>query len=158
MGEADQAGSTTPVRPVSFTIGRLRMGIGSTMSGAEMGRGAGWTCSLLIVTLLVAWLASPVAAQRVEVDALFSRWDRPDSPGCAIGVIRDGRLVYQRGYGMANLDHSIPISGKTVFYIASTSKQFTALSIAWLAALGRLSLTDDIRRYIPELPAEPVNL
>lgn len=119
-----------------------------------MGRGAGWTSSLLIVTLLVAWLASPVAAQRVEVDALFSRWDRPDSPGCAIGVIRDGRLVYQRGYGMANLDHSIPISGKTVFYIASTSKQFTALSIAWLAARGRLSLTDDIRRYIPELPAD----
>ena len=103
---------------------------------------------------------SPLAPDPREVDALFSRWDRPDSPGCAVGVIREGQLVYQRGYGMANLDHAIPLNEKSVFYIASTSKQFTAMSIAWLATRGRLSLTDDIRRYLPELPRweEPVTI
>jgi CubicO group peptidase (beta-lactamase class C family) len=108
--------------------------------------------ALAVVWGLVALLQTPALAQGAEVDALFSRWDRPDSPGCAVGVIREGKLVYQRGYGMANLDHSIPLSEKTVFYIASTSKQFTAMSIAWLVTRGRLSLTDDIRRYLPELP------
>jgi CubicO group peptidase (beta-lactamase class C family) len=90
--------------------------------------------------------------QQVAVDAIFSRWDRPDSPGCSVGVVRDGQLVYQRGYGMASLDHAIPLNGKTVFYIASTSKQFTAMSIASLVTQGRLALTDDIRRFVPELP------
>ena len=128
------------------------MGISTRITGEEMRRGGRWTCPVLVVLLVAAWVASPASAQRADVDALFSRWDRPDSPGCAIGVMRDGQLVYQRGYGMASLDHSIPLNGKTVFYIASTSKQFTALSIAWLATRGRLALTDEITRYLPELP------
>ena len=113
---------------------------------------------LLIVTILI--LASPARGQQAAVDAIFSRWDRPDSPGCSVGVVRDGQLVYQRGYGMASLDHSIPLNGKTVFYIASTSKQFTALSVASLVTQGRLALTDDIRRFVPELPRweEPVTV
>jgi len=119
-----------------------------------------WLLVLAVVWGLVALAQRPALAQGAEVDALFSRWDRPDSPGCAVGVIREGQLVYQRGYGMANLDHSVPLDGKSVFYIASTSKQFTAMSIAWLATRGRLSLTDDIRRYLPELPRweEPVTI
>jgi CubicO group peptidase (beta-lactamase class C family) len=62
--------------------------------------------------------------------------------------------------GSASLDHSIPLNGKTVFYIASTSKQFTALSVASLVTQGRLALTDDIRRFVPELPRweEPVTV
>lgn len=113
---------------------------------------------LLAVSVLM--LAAPVRGQQVAVDAIFSRWDRPDSPGCSVGVVRDGQLVYQRGYGMASLDHAIPLNGKTVFYIASTSKQFTAMSIASLVTQGRLALTDDIRRFVPELPRweEPVTV
>jgi len=87
-----------------------------------------------------------------RVDALFAPWDKPGSPGCALGVIRDGQLIYKRGYGMANLEYDIPISPTSVFWIASTSKQFTAFSVALLARQGKLSLDDDIRRYLPEMP------
>ncbi|MBA3693269.1 MAG: serine hydrolase, partial [Acidobacteria bacterium] len=89
---------------------------------------------------------------KVKVDALFAQWDKPDSPGCALGVIKDGNFIYKRGYGMANLDYNIPISPNTSFYIASTSKQFTAASIALLAREGKISLDDDIRKYLPEIP------
>jgi|SRR5687767_3048178 len=65
-----------------------------------------------------------------KVDQLFAQWDKADSPGCALGVIRNGQFVYKRGYGMANLEYNIPISPTTIFWIASTSKQFTAMSIA----------------------------
>lgn len=87
-----------------------------------------------------------------KVDELFAEWDKPNSPGCALGVIKDGRLIYARGYGMANLEYDIPITSKTVFRIGSTSKQFTAMCIALLAERGKLSLDDDIRKYIPEMP------
>ncbi|MEK6336728.1 MAG: serine hydrolase domain-containing protein [Acidobacteriota bacterium] len=87
-----------------------------------------------------------------KVDQLFAMWDRRDSPGCALGVIKDGRFVYRRGYGMANLEHGVPIDLRTIFYIASMSKQFTAMSIALLARRGKLSLDDDIRKHLPEMP------
>jgi CubicO group peptidase (beta-lactamase class C family) len=87
-----------------------------------------------------------------RVDRLFAEWDRPESPGCALGVIRDGRLVYGRGYGMANLDYDIPNSPQMVYYVGSVTKQFTAAAVALLAIQGRLSLDDDIRKYVPEMP------
>jgi len=87
-----------------------------------------------------------------KVDKLFSKWDKPDSPGCALGVIMDGQLIYKRGYGMANLEHGIPITSKSVFRIGSTSKQFTAMCIVLLGEEGKLSLDDDIRKYINEMP------
>ncbi|MHA2284218.1 MAG: serine hydrolase domain-containing protein [Promethearchaeota archaeon] len=86
------------------------------------------------------------------VDKLFANWDKPDTPGCAIGIIQDGKFLYKRGYGMANLEHDIPLSTKSVFRIASTSKQFTAMSAALLAEQGKLSLDDNIRKHLPEIP------
>jgi len=87
-----------------------------------------------------------------RVDALFSQWDHKDSPGCALAVIRNGRIIYEQGYGMANLELGVPISPRSVFYIGSTSKQFVAAGIGLLAIEGKLSLDDDIRKYIPEMP------
>lgn len=87
-----------------------------------------------------------------KVDALFAQWNKPDSPGCALAVIKDGQIIYKHGYGMANLDYGIPISSQSVFNIASVSKQFTAMSIALLAKQGKLSLDDDIHKYLPEFP------
>jgi len=87
-----------------------------------------------------------------RVDSLFADVDNTASPGCAVGVVRNGALVYARGYGMANLDEGIALSPSSAFYIASTSKQFTAASVLLLAAEGKLSLDDDVRKYIPELP------
>ena len=92
-------------------------------------------------------------AERVRaVDDLFQQWHSPDSPGAAVLVIDDGRVVHAKGYGMANLEHGIPNRPDTVFDIASVSKQFAAMTIALLEADGRLSLDDEVRRYVPELP------
>jgi CubicO group peptidase (beta-lactamase class C family) len=86
-----------------------------------------------------------------EVDALFARCDRPDSPGCALGVIQDGKLTYARGYGQASLEHSVPITARTVFDIGSTSKQFTAAAIGLLAQDGKLGVEDEVHDWVPEL-------
>ncbi len=87
-----------------------------------------------------------------KVDALFAEWDNRNSPGCALAVIKDGAIVYKRGYGMADLEHDVPISSNTVFYIGSTSKQFVTACILLLAEQGKLALDDDLRKFIPEFP------
>ncbi len=90
-----------------------------------------------------------------RVDEIFAAWDSTRSPGVALGVIHHGELVYARGYGMANLEHGVPISPTTVFRIGSTSKQFTAACIGILAIENKISLEDDIREYLPEMPEYP---
>jgi CubicO group peptidase (beta-lactamase class C family) len=95
--------------------------------------------------------SSPAALQ-ARVDALFGRFTRGLSPGCALAVVEDGRVTLARGYGFADLRRRLPITPRTVFDIASASKQFTAASVLLLAARGRLSLDDDVRKYLPELP------
>lgn len=87
-----------------------------------------------------------------KVEAYIAPWDKPDQPGCAIGAIKNGNLVYKRGFGLANLDYDIPNTPTTLFTIASTSKQFTAMSVLLLVQQGKLSLDDDIRKYLPEMP------
>lgn len=105
------------------------------------------------VSVTVAQLNNPGNdPQRQKIDALFAQWNKPDSPGCALTVIKNGEVLYKRGYGIANLDYDIPISSKTVFNVASMSKQFTAISVALLARQGKVSLDDDIRKYLPEMP------
>ena len=110
--------------------------------------------SVMLPILVVSLASVPCFSQspNAQVDAVFSEWDRASSPGCAVGVIRDGELIYERGYGMANLEHNIPITSTSVFRIGSTSKQFTAMALLLLAEQGSLSLDDDIRDYISELP------
>ncbi len=103
---------------------------------------------------LAAASASPAAADaKSRVDAVFREYDRSDSPGCALGVYRDGKIVYERGYGMANLELGVANAPQTVFDIGSTAKQFTAFSIHLLAREGKLSLDDDIRKWVPEIPS-----
>lgn len=87
-----------------------------------------------------------------KVDKLFADWKKPDSPGFAIGLVKDGRLVYSRGYGMASLEYNSRITASTIFDVGSTSKQFVAFCVAILEERGRLSTEDDIRKFIPELP------
>lgn len=108
--------------------------------------------ALLMATFVVAPLHAQVAPANPAVDAIFAEWDSATSPGCALGVYRDGRIIYARGYGMADLERRVPITPHTVFDLGSTSKQFAAASIVLLAQDGRLSLDDDVRRHIPELP------
>jgi CubicO group peptidase (beta-lactamase class C family) len=86
------------------------------------------------------------------VDEVFADLTKPGSPGCVLGVYRDGAIIYAKGYGLANLEENVPITPASVFDIGSTSKQFTAASILLLEKQGKLSVTDDVRKYIPELP------
>ena len=86
------------------------------------------------------------------VDEVFADLTKAGSPGCALGVYRDGKILYSKGYGLANLEESVAITPQSVFDIGSTSKQFTAASILLLEKQGKLSVNDDVRKYIPELP------
>ena len=88
----------------------------------------------------------------IKVDQLFTQWDRWDSPGAALAVVREGKVIYKRGYGCAQLEYNSPITPSTIFHVASVSKQFTAFSIAMLANQGKLSLDDDIHKYLSEVP------
>jgi CubicO group peptidase (beta-lactamase class C family) len=108
-------------------------------------------------TLLVAIaLPTTLAAQQPDVvaiaDRVFSPLNSTHAPGCAVGVARGGKVLLERGYGMANLDYGIPITGETVLESGSVAKQFAAAAIALLATDGKLSLDDPARKYVPELP------
>jgi CubicO group peptidase (beta-lactamase class C family) len=87
-----------------------------------------------------------------KVDELFAVWDNNYSPGAAVAIAKNGEIIYKKGYGIANLEYDIPITPTSVFHIASVSKQFTVFSILLLEQQGKLSLDDDIREYIPEVP------
>jgi CubicO group peptidase (beta-lactamase class C family) len=87
-----------------------------------------------------------------KVDELFAKWDRLDSPGCSLAIIKDGEIIYKRGYGMADLERNIALKADSVFDIGSVGKQFTAMLIAILARQGALNLEDSIRIHIPEIP------
>jgi CubicO group peptidase (beta-lactamase class C family) len=118
----------------------------------------------LAIATLIAALAFPTGARAQArlmaldsanrwVDSVFAPYSSTSSPGCAVGVVRDGQLAFAKGYGMADLEHDTPITPGTRFYIASLSKQFTAMSIVLLAQEGRLSLDDWIRRWVPQVPS-----
>lgn len=114
-----------------------------------------WAAGVLLLAVLAAapLSAQLSSAQASRIDSIFAPHDRTDRPGCALGVYRDGQVIYARGYGMADLNHRLAISPRTVFYIASTSKQFAAASLQLLAVEGKVSLDDPVRKYVPELPA-----
>jgi CubicO group peptidase (beta-lactamase class C family) len=87
-----------------------------------------------------------------RIDSIFQTFNHSAGPGCAVSIIRDGKVIFQKGYGMANLEYDIPISAGTVFDLASVSKQFTGYAISTLIQEGKLSPDDDIHRYLPDLP------
>ena len=91
-------------------------------------------------------------AWAADVDKVFAALDSPDSPGCAVGLYKDGTIAYARGFGSADLEHNVPIAADTMFYAGSVSKQFTAMAVALAIKQGRFGLDDDIRKLIPELP------
>src|SRR5262245_22534131 len=95
--------------------------------------------------------AAAAADAAPQIDRIFSK-SRPPPPGCAVGVGLDGTPALTRGYGMADLEHDVPITPETIFEAGSVSKQFTAAAVLLLVRDGKLSLDDPVRTYIPELP------
>lgn len=112
---------------------------------------------LLLLGLLLPG-AAPASAQqlapstRAAIDSIFAPHDGTAGPGCAVGVVQRGAMVHARGYGMGNLDHGIPLGPRSVFYLASVSKQFAAAAVVIAEHEGLLSMDDPVRRYIPEFP------
>jgi len=110
--------------------------------------------------LALLWATASAGAQLAPadstsrwVDSIFAPYASKRAPGCAVGITRDGVLTFAKAYGMADLEHNTPITTDTRFYIASISKQFTAMSIVLLAQEHRLSLDDSIQKWVPEVPS-----
>jgi len=106
----------------------------------------------LILLSLCSILSFGQTLDYKSIDKLFADWDKEGAPGCALGIMKDGELIYSKGYGLANLEYDIPNSSKSVFRIASTSKQFTAACVVLLAEQGKLSLDDKLNQFFPEFP------
>jgi len=107
---------------------------------------------LLLSSASAGYTATSDEKAAAAVDEVFSDLTKSGSPGCALGVYRDGKIIYAKGYGLANIEENVAITPQSVFDIGSTSKQFTAASILLLEKQGKLSVNDDVRKYIPELP------
>ncbi|HEY6901096.1 MAG TPA: serine hydrolase domain-containing protein [Puia sp.] len=113
---------------------------------------------LLLSFLIFSFLnSSPTKAQDhkeelAQIDKFLSAKYNQNTPGCIVGIVSDGKLIYNKGFGMANLDYGIPMNSQSVVNVMSVSKQFTAACIALLKIDGKISFDDDIRKYIPELP------
>ncbi len=108
-----------------------------------------------LITILIA---SPVLHAQQPADAaavldkLFERWNSRETPGGAVAVSRDGKIILSKAYGMADLEHGVPNTPETIFEAGSVSKQFTSGAIVMLALQGKLSVNDNIRKYVPEVP------
>lgn len=108
--------------------------------------------SMVALPIVPRDAGAQTASAELAVDSVFADVNLATMPGCAVSVMRDGALVYERAYGMANLEYGIPITPQSVFHVASVSKQFTAMAIELLVNEGRVSWDDDIREYVPEVP------
>jgi CubicO group peptidase (beta-lactamase class C family) len=111
----------------------------------------------LFILVLLLTAGRPAAAQSADhrvaaVDSIFARHVRPGEPGCAVAAERGGQRIFARGYGLANVERETPFTPQTVFGIGSVYKQFVAAAVLMLARQGKLSLDDDFRKYVPEIP------
>ncbi len=86
----------------------------------------------------------PRSTVEAKIDKVFADFAKPESPGAAVAVLKEGMVVFRKGYGSAQLEYKIPITPSTIFHVASVSKQFTAMAITLLEAQGKLSVDDDI--------------
>jgi CubicO group peptidase (beta-lactamase class C family) len=106
----------------------------------------------LVLFLLPGFAVAQTPDLAAKVDEIFAEWRSLESPGCTVAVAEKGRTLLSRAYGMADLEHDIPITTSTVFEAGSVSKQFTAAAVLLLVQQGKLALSDDVRKYVPELP------
>ncbi len=111
------------------------------------------TLLLIFLILETSFCYSQSSEGNVErkIDSLFAKYNS-ETAGVALAVVRNGKVIFKKGYGMANLEYDIPITPKTIFHVASVSKQFTAFAIYLLEKRGKISFEDEVRKYIPELP------
>ena len=114
-------------------------------------RAQGWWFALVLGLAPIALASQSAPGVESRVDAVFARWTS-STPGCAVGVAAGGKPVLEKGYGMADLEHDVRLSPDAILEPGSVTKQFTAAAVLLLARDGKLSLDDQVRTYIPELP------
>ncbi len=114
---------------------------------------------LVVVLLIIVTFSCREVPQKNDtnkvfskIDKLFSNWDNSNTPGGVVGIFQNGELLFSKGYGLADLEHDIPITPSTVFYLASSGKQFTAFCVLLLEEQGRLNLDDQVQKYLPDFP------
>ena len=111
-----------------------------------------YLCLLLFIGLSCQSQAPKSETKTAEIDQLFQAWNQPNHPGGSIGVMKNGNLIYSKAFGLASLEYTIPNEPNTIYNIASVSKQFTSMGILLLEKEGKLSIDEDIRTYLPDLP------
>ncbi|WP_268849344.1 serine hydrolase domain-containing protein [Flavobacterium aestivum] len=109
--------------------------------------------NILLATLLFHSSFAQRTREFTKVDSILQNFDKPNAPGFSIGIVENGKLIYSKGIGFANIDNQIKNSNSSIFGIASIAKQFTAACIWSLIKEGKIDLDDDIRKYIPEFPS-----
>lgn len=109
--------------------------------------------NITIVLAIISITAFGQIKEQPTIDSIFAEWSKPNVPGCAIGVFKEGQLVYAKGYGVANLEYDIPNTKTSVYRIASTSKQFTAACVIRLVQQDKLSLDDKLSKFFPSFPS-----
>jgi len=120
------------------------------------------TLALLILTLVIlAGMHSPATAQNLSdenlaaaVNEMLEKTYKSDEPGAAVIVVREGKVILRKGYGKANMELGVPIEPDMIFRTGSITKQFTAVGILMLAEQGKLSLDDDITKFLPDYPTK----
>jgi CubicO group peptidase (beta-lactamase class C family) len=145
IGEFDSPNGTQGPEPIQFSTmsqGKYQLKVSPLNSDAEPGA----------YTIQINTIEPVAKTPESKIDQLFAQWNKAGSPGGSVAVVKEGKLHYSKGYGYAQLEYDIPIESSTIFHIASVSKQFTAFAIAMLADQGKISLDDDIRKYLPEVP------
>ena len=117
-----------------------------------MAQSALFALLLLIPSSGLAQTISAPRDARTKVDNIFEKYNRTDSPGCAVGVSLEDAPILSAAYGMADLEHGVALTPDSIFEPGSVTKQFTAAAVLLLARSGKISLDDPVRKYIPELP------
>ncbi len=112
--------------------------------------------SLKIILFLVLAFPAKISGQISKdeigkIDSLFISWNQPNHPGGSVGIMKEGKVIFSKAYGLASLEYLVPNTPDTRFNIASVSKQFTCMGIVLLHFQGKLSLDDDVRKHLPEL-------
>lgn len=116
--------------------------------------------SVVFLILMIGLFSNSMMAQNTEavMDQIIENVYKPGEPGATVLVAKNGKVVYRKAFGMANLELGVPMRPEMVFEIGSITKQFTAVSILMLMEQGKLSLTDDITKFIPDYPAQGHNI
>jgi len=107
---------------------------------------------LLIYFSLASVQAQLSEVQSQKIDSLFNLWTEANHPGGALGIMRNGEIIYSKAFGLASLEYQVPNTAETIFNVGSVSKQFTAMGIVLLQEKGLLSIDDDIRKHLPDMP------